>query len=228
MAEHLTEEEQLETLKRWWADNGRSVIIGIVLAVGGYFGWQAWQNQQQQQREAASVLYQELSELVADAQSLSEDQRSAAQSITEELKADYGNLLYATDAALLMAGVAVQQGDLAQAEKHLRWILEQNVSEEMNLLARLRLASVLYGQEDYQQAMTVLAEASEPGAYAAAYAEQRGDLLLAQNQPAEAKAAYQSALDQLLPQQSGRRDIIQMKLDDIPVSVAKADEAQAQ
>lgn len=229
MAEHLTEEEQLETLKRWWADNGRSVVAGIALAVLGYFGWQFWQSEQQERREAASILYQQLSESLADAQNLSADQLTAAQSIAEELKEDYSGLLYAADAALLMAGAAVQQGDLELAEQHLRWIVEQNTSEEMSLLARLRLAQVLYGQEDYEQGMSVLAQAQETGAYAAAYAELRGDLLLAQNQPAQAQAAYQSALEQLLPEQNARRDIIQMKLDDIQVqNVAQADEAQAQ
>ncbi|MCW8196383.1 tetratricopeptide repeat protein [Proteobacteria bacterium 005FR1] len=229
VAEHLTEEEQLETLKRWWADNGRSVVAGIALAVLGYFGWQFWQSEQQERREAASILYQQLSESLADAQNLSADQLTAAQSIAEELKEDYSGLLYAADAALLMAGAAVQQGDLELAEQHLRWIVEQNTSEEMSLLARLRLAQVLYGQEDYEQGMSVLAQAQETGAYAAAYAELRGDLLLAQNQPAQAQAAYQSALEQLLPEQNARRDIIQMKLDDIQVqNVAQADEAQAQ
>jgi predicted negative regulator of RcsB-dependent stress response len=228
VAQHLTEEEQLETLKRWWADYGRSIIIGIVLAVAAYFGWQGWQNQQQQTREEASVLYQELIDVVVNAQSLSEQERAKAASIVGELKADYGKLLYAADAALLMAGVAVQQGDLEQAEQHLRWVLEQNTSEEMNLLARLRLAKVLYGQGEYQQALSLLEEASDPGAYVAAYAELRGDLLLTQNQPAEAKAAYQTALDQLLPEQNSRRDIIQMKLDNVHVnSVANADEAAA-
>jgi predicted negative regulator of RcsB-dependent stress response len=231
VAQHLTEEEQLETLKRWWAEYGRSIIIGIILAVGGFFGWQAWQNQQQEAKEQASVLYQELTDVVTAADNLSDEERSKAESIAEELKSDYDDFLYAADAALLMAGVAVRQGDLELAEQHLRWVLDQGFSEELNLLARLRLAKVLYGSEDYQQAMSLLAEVKDPGAYAAAYAELRGDLLMAQNQPAEAKTAYQMALDQLLPEQSGRRDIIQMKLDDIQAgnaSVAKADEANSQ
>jgi predicted negative regulator of RcsB-dependent stress response len=105
VAQHLTEEEQVEKFKRWWADNGRSVIVGVVLALVGYFGWQTWQSQQQETREAASLLYEELSDAVAreSEAGLSEEQRLKAASITEELKADYGNLLYSSNAALLMA-----------------------------------------------------------------------------------------------------------------------------
>ena len=42
MADHITEEEQIEALKRWWDENGKQVVLAIVLTVGGYFGWQAW------------------------------------------------------------------------------------------------------------------------------------------------------------------------------------------
>jgi len=38
VSDHITEEEQIEAFKRWWNENGRSVVVGIVLAVVGYFG----------------------------------------------------------------------------------------------------------------------------------------------------------------------------------------------
>ena len=43
MADHLSEEEQIEAFKRWWAENGLQMIAAVVLIVGGYFGWQFWQ-----------------------------------------------------------------------------------------------------------------------------------------------------------------------------------------
>lgn len=219
MAQHLTEEEQLEKLKQWWSDNGRAVVVGVVLAVVGYFGWQGWQSQQQQARESASLLYEELTGVVVTepGEPLSEEQRLQAASIVEELKSDYGNLLYASNAALLMARVAVEGGDLEESERQLRWVVEEGRGEELSLLARMRLAQVLYGQGDYDRALATLNEA-DPRAYAANYAEVRGDILVAKDQPAEAKEAYQTALDELLPAQNDRRNIIRMKLDDIQVS----------
>ena len=38
MAEERTDEEQIEALKLWWAENGMKTIAAIVLVVGGYFG----------------------------------------------------------------------------------------------------------------------------------------------------------------------------------------------
>lgn len=227
MAQHLTEEEQLAALKRWWADNGRSVIIGVVLAVGGYFAWQGWQAKQQEARESASVLYEELAATLSTAfgGALSEDEQLRAESIVDELKTKHGKLLYASDGALLVARAAVETGDLEAAARQLRWVVEQSPNPEIALMARLRLAEVLLAQEDYDGAL-VLLTSIEPGAYAAAYAELRGDILNAQGQLSEASAAYETALDQLLPTQQGRRGIIQMKLDDarsrIPIAARMA------
>ncbi|MEX2327847.1 MAG: tetratricopeptide repeat protein, partial [Pseudomonadales bacterium] len=39
-----TDEEQIEAIKKWWDENGKSILIGIVLALGGVFGYQAWDN----------------------------------------------------------------------------------------------------------------------------------------------------------------------------------------
>lgn len=227
MAQHLTEEEQLERLKRWWADNGRSVVIGVVLAVVGYFGWQGWQAQQQQTREEASMLYDDLVEAATteEGEAQTPEQYAKAAEFAEQLKSDYSGLLYASDAALLMAKVAVEHGKLEDAEANLRWVLEENPEGALNLLARLRLAQVLYGQGAYDQALTTL-NGVEPGKYAAAFSELRGDVLMAQQQPAKARAAYQTALTELLPDQSSRREIIQMKLDDIQVA-GEAPEAAA-
>ncbi|MEW8396328.1 MAG: tetratricopeptide repeat protein, partial [Candidatus Thiodiazotropha sp.] len=40
MSEYQTEEEQVEAIKRWWKENGTSVIAGLVIGLGGIFGWQ--------------------------------------------------------------------------------------------------------------------------------------------------------------------------------------------
>ena len=45
MSTYQTEEEQVEAIKQWWKDNGKSVIGGLVLGlavVGGLKGWQQY------------------------------------------------------------------------------------------------------------------------------------------------------------------------------------------
>ena len=43
---YRTEEEQVEALKAWWRENGKSTVVAIAMAVMGVFGWQGWQKQQ--------------------------------------------------------------------------------------------------------------------------------------------------------------------------------------
>ena len=60
MTELRTEEEQIAALKQWWNDNGKSLLIGISLALVIVFGWKAYQNSVIQTKSEASALYQQL------------------------------------------------------------------------------------------------------------------------------------------------------------------------
>jgi predicted negative regulator of RcsB-dependent stress response len=63
VADHLSEEEQIEKLKRWWAEQGRGVIAAIVLLVGGWGGWSYYQSSVEEAALVASSEYQQLSDL---------------------------------------------------------------------------------------------------------------------------------------------------------------------
>ena len=62
MVEHKTEEEQIEAVKRWWSENGRVVVIAVLIGVSGSFGWQFWQDYKQERREQAALEYWQLVE----------------------------------------------------------------------------------------------------------------------------------------------------------------------
>ena len=220
MADHITEEEQVEALKRWWKENGTSLLIGVLLAVGGYFGWQFWQAQQQQSREAASALFNDMMETgIADpGQTLTEQDIAKVTSIADELMTSYSKTLYANDAAMLLAKIAVDNNDLNTAEQHLRWILDNSPSDNVKALATLRLAVVLYSEDKLDEALELVSTAPDDS-FSSRYAEVRGDILLAQGNTADARTAYQTAVDNLLQSQSSRRDIIQMKITDIDAEI---------
>ncbi|WP_315982668.1 tetratricopeptide repeat protein [Aliamphritea spongicola] len=65
MAELRTEEEQVEALKKWWQENGKSLVLGVLLAGAIIFAWKGWQNSQQVKAETAAALYQNLIQAVA-------------------------------------------------------------------------------------------------------------------------------------------------------------------
>ena len=55
-----TDKEQLDALKAWWKENGRVVVAGLVVGLGGVLGWTSWQSYTERQAENASRLYEEI------------------------------------------------------------------------------------------------------------------------------------------------------------------------
>ena len=87
MESYRTEEEQVEALKKWWDENGRSTIAAIIVALGIGFGWQGWQKYQDTESENASQRYQNLLQRLstADADGVTEAAALAREAENEGL-----------------------------------------------------------------------------------------------------------------------------------------------
>ena len=192
MEAYRTEEEQVEALRKWWDDNGRSTIFAVVVAIGLAFGWQSWLGYSDGQRELASELYQAMIEAGGSGE-LNAEQRAAAVSLANQLKENFPGSTYAQFAALQLARGAVEAGQLDQAEAELRWVLGKAAKGgDIAQVTELRLARVLAARGDPDGALAVL-EAADEGPYAAAYTVARGDVLLALGREGEARQAYANA-----------------------------------
>ena len=55
--EQYTDDERVEDLKKWWHENGVSIIVGIALGVAAIFGWRYWISHRDAQAERASLAY---------------------------------------------------------------------------------------------------------------------------------------------------------------------------
>jgi predicted negative regulator of RcsB-dependent stress response len=118
---------------------------------------------------------------------------------------------YAPMAALVVAKVERDAGELDAAASQLEWAAQNAASEEARMLAQLRLAGILLDQEKYDEALKVL-DADVTQAFVAPYSDLRGDVLVEQGKTAEARAAYQQALDES-DESSGWRNVVQIKID---------------
>ena len=191
MEAYRTEEEQVEALKRWWDENGKSTIAAIIIAISGTVIWQTWQGQQEATQAGASDAYQYLMNSLSAAQETGNNE--PAISAARELKESFGGTSYAQFAALHLARMQVTEGDLASAETELRWVLaEAPKGSDIAQITELRLARVVAAKGDVDQALAILASA-QGGAYAASAAMARGDILNAAGRDAEARAAYTEA-----------------------------------
>jgi predicted negative regulator of RcsB-dependent stress response len=218
-----SEEEQVEALKRWWSENGSSLLTGIALVLLVFFGVRYWQSSQLDQSGEASDLYQQIADLaVANiTQPATEETVLGAQAIYAKLKDEYPDSIYTRYAALAIARFQVETNHLDVAAAELQWILDnpgigllKEADEELFLTARVRLARIKLAQGMAQEALDLL-RAVEPGAFAGSYAEVEGDALLSLGQRDEARAAYERALASL---GTGNPVLLQLKLQDLGVS----------
>jgi predicted negative regulator of RcsB-dependent stress response len=189
--EYRTEEEQVEALRRWWDENGRSAIAAIIIGVAGWFGWQTWESSQADQQAQASDTYQAMLSAVGPA---GEGEQQVAIELAEQLKTEFDSTTYAQFAALHLAAFAVKQGDLPEAEAQLRWVLgKASKGSDTAQVAQLRLARVLASAGDTEKALAILAD-TEVGSYQASYAAAQGDILFSAGRNEEAREAYGRAL----------------------------------
>jgi predicted negative regulator of RcsB-dependent stress response len=202
----LEEQEQLAELRAWWKVHGGR-IAAVVLAVAvGFAGWQGWRWYQLDQSVNAAGLYDTVSKAAQanDGKAL----RDAAGTLVES----YPRTLYASMGALVAARYYFDRDDLKNAKAQLQWVLERSSSDDFRDLARLRLASVLLDEKAYDEALKLL-DAKHASAYDAQYAALRGDILVAKNQAAEAKAAYKLALEKAGNSEGAFQESIRMRLE---------------
>ena len=206
MALDHEEQEQLAALKGWWEEHGNLVvaaILAVAIGVGGWRGWNWYQNKQSLQ---ASALYEMLARAVqaSDAKTM----RDASGALAES----YPRTLYASLGALVAARYYFDHREPKDAKAQLEWVLERSRSDDLKDLARLRLAAVLLDEKAYDQALKQL-DAPHSDAYAAQYAALRGDVLVAKSQTKEAKAAYQVALDKAGKNDNAFRQSVRIRLE---------------
>ena len=205
MALDLEEQEQVDELKAWWKQHGGLITAVVVAVAVGFAGWQGWRWYQGSQAAQASMLYETLSKAAQanDAKAL----RDAAGTLVES----YPRTLYASMGALVAARYYFDRNDLKSAKAQLQWVMERSPSQDFKDLARLRLATVLLDETAYDEALKTV-DAKPAPAYEAQYAALRGDLLVAKNQAAEARAAYKLALEKADGRDGAFQESVRMRL----------------
>jgi len=212
----LSEKEQIEIIRNWWTENGTYVIAGIVLGVGGIFGFNQWRSTQVETQLEASVLFENLAEEVE------ENRMEPAEAIATEIYAGFGETIYSDQARLAMARLYMDQGRDQDAADTLAAMLDNAANEEMQLIARLRLAKILLYQGKPEEVLELLEGYRETG-FAARFNEALGDAHVALGQHQLAEQAYTFALDDPNAASTIDQNLLQMKINDLPDVLAEGD-----
>ena len=188
-----SDDEQVEKIKRWWDENGRTTVLGLVIGLSAVFGWTSWQSYQATKAEAASAIY---AQLVNAARGDSpEDLKARA----DTLLAEYPESGYAVLATLYMAKEAATDNRLDEAKARLEWVVQNASMDAYKQVANLRLAQLALDSGDADNASAQLGKLTPPtddeAAFGASYYALSGDIAHAQGNAEAARKAYEKALN---------------------------------
>ncbi|MEO1036880.1 MAG: tetratricopeptide repeat protein [Pseudomonadota bacterium] len=222
MNDYATEEEQVEALKRWWDENGKFVIGGVVLGVGALVGWNYYSSAQQTAAEEASMFYQTLLDKVRDGEA------DAAQAAFDALQQEHAGSTYAAQAWLAAAKLHMDAGDTEAGINALTRMLDTDAHSDLKVVARLRLAQAYFYVDRFDDAYAVLQPITS--VYQRSRVDEMiGDIEAARGNVEAARIAYESALATPVEERSIDPDYVGLKLAQLPPPPAapSADEPPA-
>lgn len=201
-------------MKAWWTQYGNLLTWLLIAALAVYASWSGWNYYQRNQAGQAGQLYESLQKAVA-AKDNAKVQRAAT-----DMQSQFARTTYAEMSALTAARSAYDANDTKTAKIQLQWVIDRGSNDEFKAIARVRLAGILLDEKVYDEGLKVLA-GETPAAFIGVIADRKGDLLAAQGKSADARAAYQIALDKMDTKNPGRQ-LIQLKLDALGGGSVKA------
>ncbi|MEC6816521.1 YfgM family protein [Photobacterium toruni] len=201
MNDYATEEQQVEAIKSWWQDNGKAVVLGAVIGLGGLLGWRYYQSEVHVAKHLASDSY---TQVVTALDNNSKTAVTEAKTFIEANK----DSQYAVLAALQLAKVQVENNHLDGAIEQLNWVINNTKDNAILPLAVTRLARIYAEQQKFTEALAELKKVTLPS-WNENIAELRGDILLQKGDIQAARDAYIEA------QQDGSSPALQMKLNDL-------------
>jgi predicted negative regulator of RcsB-dependent stress response len=188
MAEdYLTDDEQLEHVKRVVAENWVWVAGGVVLGAALIFGYRYYETYVNDRALRAAAQFGELTSALA------RDDQGKVRQVADGLIKEYPKSPYADQAQLVLARLSVDGGKPAEAIAPLTRVMTESKDAELRHIARLRLARVLTAVGKPDDAIKTLADDAW-GAFAAPAHEVRGDAMYAKHDVQGAVKEYQAAL----------------------------------
>jgi predicted negative regulator of RcsB-dependent stress response len=210
----LQEQEQLDALKTFWKTYGNLITWALIAALAVYAGLNGWKWWQRDQSTKAAGMFDQIELAVQGG-----DAQRAGQ-VFGDLKERYPRTVFAAQAGLLAARVQFDRGQSDAAKASLTWVADNASEDEYRTVARLRLAGLLLQAKDFDGALKQLDLAKAP-TFEALVADRRGDVLLAQGKPSEARSAYQAAW-KAMDEKIEYRRLIDAKLTSLGVPPAAA------
>ena len=183
----MNDDDRVQVLRKWWEGNGTSLVLTLVLVIGGVIGARWYTDYTQSRDEAASATYQRY--LEARQRNAKPEEVAALLAILDN---DFHGSSYRIFTLFYRAHDASDANNFAKATEYLDTAVKDAKDDRLRDIARLRLARLQMQAGNADAAMEVLRKVSGAG-FRSYAAELKGDILLRQHKPDEAREAYQAA-----------------------------------
>ncbi len=187
MDTYETEEQQVEAIKKWWADNYKMVIVLSIIGLGSIIGVQKYKEQKIVTAQTASLEYDHI------VNSIAENKDAVISQQVDTMLNKYETFPYAALSAMLAAKQMISNKKFSEAEEKYQWVIKHSQATNLQHIARIRLATLMSLQGKNEAALKVLN--TDEGQFKASYLEVKGDILVALKRLDDARSAYDQALD---------------------------------
>jgi predicted negative regulator of RcsB-dependent stress response len=193
---YKTEEEQIESIKKWWNHYSNSILILLSLVLLTIAGYRYWHSYQANKTDEASRAYEHL--MVA----FSNQNNKAIKSYANQLIKQYPHTVYADAAHLTLAKLYVNKNKLKDAAIELQSVAASSKMPALKQVAKIRLARVLVMNKAYDKAVETLEVVTDKG-YLSLINELKGDIYASKGEYQRAIHFYRLALEEAKKQGLG-------------------------
>ena len=188
MNEYETEDQQVEALKKWWKENASSLILGLAVGVSSLFGWRYYIDQNQAHSVVASNMYMQVMQ-----QATLNNIDDKTIDLSNQLINDFSDTPYAALSSLALAKAEYEAGNTESAITQLELAVKYAGDDVIKQTASLRLVRLYIEQKKYDEALSLLFKEHD-SIYDSQYEELKGDAYEASGKTAEARIAYDKAI----------------------------------
>lgn len=205
MEVYSNENEQVDALKNFFAQNGKALVVGVVLGVGALLGWRYWSHHQDSGSREVSASYQQVTSALDASKPASLD---AVAKFASENSNTYGAL-----ASLDLAKRYIDNNQLVKAVQQLQSGLKSTKDANLQAVLNLRLARIQLQQKQPDAVLKTLESVKGDG-WAAIVADVRGEALLSKGDAKGARDAWTKGIDS--DASSSLKEMLQMKVNNLP------------
>lgn len=185
MEVYSNENDQVDALKSFFAENGKALAVGVILGIGALVGWRYWTSHQEDTSRESSQAYQNA---VTSLKAGKPETYAAAEKIAANEKNAYGAF-----AALELAQHFVDANELDKAEKQLQLGMAAASDDNLKSVINMRLARVQLQMKQPDAALKTL-EGIKGEGWTAIVADLRGEILLSKGDKQGARAAWEAGV----------------------------------